>query len=312
MIKLSKSKHFNPNKSFLSLRIVWLVTILFIVISLSIAIIITINSRLQLDLSGSGFNYFISTFRFPLGILTLIIPVVALLASNHRSEQTKEQIRLNGIQNNFVNYYKHLEEFSKYVEAYEIKTILPTKTTRQLHHVIFPYAEQGDYTLNNRLLDEWYILNSNLHILLKLKPNDPIERAASDLKIKIKAITYPISNLISDDCDCFISSFIRQNRMIAFNSPKYKIPHSESYYSLVSNYMVVLSDLNLFLNNTLMFSNQFETKNKKTISLNNDMSLYISKTDSTFSNENLVNESNFEKSHYLLIQWIESYSTDKF
>ncbi|EJG1583068.1 hypothetical protein CIF45_RS22770, partial [Vibrio parahaemolyticus] len=108
------SKYFNPHKSFISLPALWGVVVALSLFSLVLAFIIVANSELDVDLSFTGFNNFLTVFRVPLGILALIIPIVALLAANHRSEQTKEQIRVTNQQNNFANYYKHIEEYEKY------------------------------------------------------------------------------------------------------------------------------------------------------------------------------------------------------
>ncbi|SQD77856.1 hypothetical protein [Moritella yayanosii] len=82
-----KLNMFNPEKSFLHLRIVWLAIFCLLMITGIVSLTIIYYTPLVWDLSSNGFNSFISVFRFPLGILTLIIPIVALLAANHRSEQ---------------------------------------------------------------------------------------------------------------------------------------------------------------------------------------------------------------------------------
>lgn len=111
------SKYFDPHKSFLSLAVLKVVVGFAVVLAMVVSLVITMNSSIEIDLSYSGFNDAVRIFSVPLGILALIIPVVALLAANHRSEQTKEQMRLAGEQNNFSNYYKHLEEFEKYIDS---------------------------------------------------------------------------------------------------------------------------------------------------------------------------------------------------
>lgn len=139
-----KSNWFDPHSSFLSLRIVWItVAILFFLSGTSSAFIIH-YSNLQWDLSSTGFNIFISEFRFPLGIAALIIPIIALLAANHRSEQTKEQIRVTSSQNVFSNYYKHIEEFTKYLNG----RIESDADIRYAHANIYPNASSGDYEIN--------------------------------------------------------------------------------------------------------------------------------------------------------------------
>tara|TARA_R100000687_G_scaffold53601_2_gene42554 strand:- start:9387 stop:10328 length:942 start_codon:yes stop_codon:yes gene_type:complete len=148
-----KTTLFNPNASFLHLGVVWLPVILLILISIISSGIIIYNTPLAIDLSSDGFNEFVSVLRFPLGILTLIIPIVALLAANHRSEQTKEQIRVTGIQNNLQNYYKHLEEFAKYLEKERISSEIAG--SRYIHKMIYPNAQFGNYEINEALIASW-------------------------------------------------------------------------------------------------------------------------------------------------------------
>ncbi|PSV11670.1 hypothetical protein C0W59_19245 [Photobacterium kishitanii] len=145
------SKHFDPNKSFLSLKILWLVVGVLVVISCIISGVISYNSKLYWDFSADGFNCFISLFRFPLGISALIIPIVALLAANHRSEQTKKQIELANTQNVFQNYYKHVEEFTKYVNSIESKLFF---SVRKLHKYLYPYSKDGRYFLKIAVIEE--------------------------------------------------------------------------------------------------------------------------------------------------------------
>ncbi len=133
-------------KSFLSLKILWLVVGVLVVISCIISGVISYNSKLYWDFSADGFNCFISLFRFPLGISALIIPIVALLAANHRSEQTKKQIELANTQNVFQNYYKHVEEFTKYVNSIESKLFF---SVRKLHKYLYPYSKDGRYFFKN-------------------------------------------------------------------------------------------------------------------------------------------------------------------
>lgn len=65
-----------------------------LVASILFAIIIYQNSSLILDPSFNGFNQLLDIYKVPLGILALAFPFVAIVASNHRSVQSKAQIRL--------------------------------------------------------------------------------------------------------------------------------------------------------------------------------------------------------------------------
>jgi len=165
---------FDPHKSFLGLKIVWVTVCTLLLISAISSIIIIVYSDLNLDLTFLGFNFFISVFRFPLAIATLIIPIVALLAANHRSEQTKEQIRVTNNQNVFSNYYKHIEEFTRYlVDRVDNKIDL-----RFAHSNIYPDAPIGDYRINDKLISLIVEINHIPLDLLSCKPkeiNAPLE-----------------------------------------------------------------------------------------------------------------------------------------
>jgi uncharacterized integral membrane protein len=178
---------FNPEKSFLRLGVVWFAILLLIIISVILSGIIIYNTPLIFDLSSNGFNYFVSVFRFPLGILTLIIPIVALLAANHRSEQTKEQIKVTGIQNNFANYYKHLEEFIKYFDKQQKDSEYTAAGARYIHKRLYPDSQSGDYALCDNLLDTWE--SANL-LTLKLLNNYPSDYAESISDEDLDEYTY--------------------------------------------------------------------------------------------------------------------------
>jgi hypothetical protein len=143
---------FDPMKSFLSLPILWVVVITFFSLATVAAGTIALNSNLELSFSYKGFNQFVTIFKVPLGILALVIPVVALLAANHRSEQTKAQIASNSEQNKFSNYFKHVEEFDKYVKANIDSEIFAIPSLRQTHRILFPNSYDGDFSLGQNTL----------------------------------------------------------------------------------------------------------------------------------------------------------------
>ena len=143
------SNFFDPHKSFLSLNIVKVTAFTLLTFSISIAIIIVCSSNLTFNWGYEGFNLFFTVFKFPLSIAALIIPVIALLAANHRSEQTKEQIRVTHEQNVFSNYYKHIDEFTKYLSERVDKDV----DLRFAHHNIYQDASSGNYAINPLLLE---------------------------------------------------------------------------------------------------------------------------------------------------------------
>lgn len=154
--KQSKMKNrffdFDPNKSFIELRSLWAVVHSMFAISAVISASIIFNSDLYYQPDYIGINNVLTIFKVPLGVLALIIPMVALLAANHRSVQTREQIKMTNSQNIFANHYKHAEEFEKYFKSH-IKTIY-SKNLQKTHSIVFPDTLQGQYEANPELIEQ--------------------------------------------------------------------------------------------------------------------------------------------------------------
>ncbi|RZK61945.1 MAG: hypothetical protein EOO85_32820, partial [Pedobacter sp.] len=155
------SKIFDPHTSFLNLPAVRYVCGIMLAIAAIVAIIIYIYTDLSWNFSSEGWNQALTTFKVPIGILAIIIPVIALLASNHRSEQTRRQISLTlqqigltsnqlemvTVNNGFANYYKHVEAFEEYVSEHGKGSQLEIAWPRKFHRRAFPGAKKSDYTV---------------------------------------------------------------------------------------------------------------------------------------------------------------------
>lgn len=147
-----KTNLFDPHKSFLSLKVLWVTVAIHTITACLITTIIIYNSNLLPDYSYEGLNNALNIFKVPLGIMALIIPIVALLAANHRSEQTKEQMRLTSENNDFSNFYKHTAEFESYLLEHseeKIKISLP----RKFHRLAFPDAKRGNFRVSKNTTD---------------------------------------------------------------------------------------------------------------------------------------------------------------
>ncbi len=190
-----KSEWFDPNKSFLSLKIVWIAVFILLFSAVLSATIIIIHSKLELNLSYLGFNSFISIFKFPLAITALIIPIVALLAANHRSEQTKEQIRVTNSQNVFSNYYKHIEEFVKYSNGRGDRDV----DLRYAHSNIYPYASEGNYEINMILIEKLINLDKIPSDIISHKPTSVDEPPNDELMSMYYGLIHDIYYLIFRD-----------------------------------------------------------------------------------------------------------------
>ncbi|MDR6163045.1 hypothetical protein [Pseudomonas fluorescens] len=196
---LLKSNVFDPHKSFLSLKVLWFVVAIHFAIAAAFATLIMYNSDLVLKLNHTGLNNALNIFKIPLGILALIIPIVALLAANHRSEQTREQMRLASENNNFSNFYKHTEEFESYLSEHEdskTKISLP----RKFHRLAFPGAKHGNFQVGEQIsIRIHWFLEHIIYASVDLNNPEKLVTALDKLDLLIKdfADTFYIKNYYS-------------------------------------------------------------------------------------------------------------------
>jgi len=174
----------DPLKSFTELPVFRIIIISSLLLSLVSTLLIISNSNLIWNLDYIGFNSFVEIFKVPLSILALAITSIAIIATIHRSSQIKEQILSANKQNTFSNYFKHIEEFEKYM-----KVVIPTKNynlenLRFTHKYLFPYAFDGNYSINQEFLS---IINNRFSKIKDLLNKFNLERTetVSDLLFEI-------------------------------------------------------------------------------------------------------------------------------
>lgn len=72
-----------------------------------------LNPLITFDLSPSGYNKFLEIFKFPIGVLSLSIPLVAIVAHIQRTIQTSSQIeatKKKNISDGFFSHHKFITE----------------------------------------------------------------------------------------------------------------------------------------------------------------------------------------------------------
>lgn len=154
------------HKSLFELRSVQAVIAVGLFGTLAISLLIISFSDLTWDFSYEGWNNAVTIFRVPLGLLASTFTIIALLASNHRSEQSKGQIAAAESQNNFANYYKHLEEFEKHAEnIFKHREDLNPVKLRALHNIAWPNARQGDFQFN--IQEIWGLRSVDINYLVE-------------------------------------------------------------------------------------------------------------------------------------------------
>lgn len=135
------------NKSITQLKSLWISLILIVLLSGGCAIWIVKHSNLIYNPSYEGVNNLLVVYKVPLSLLALIIPTVAIIASNHRSVQAAKQIELSNTQNIFTNYFKHKEEFESYLKRFDTNNDKLFEDADYLHRLIFPNAIKGDLSV---------------------------------------------------------------------------------------------------------------------------------------------------------------------
>lgn len=173
------SRFFNPAKSFFSLGVVRVAFALAsILIAGSVASILT-TGDFDSDFTFSGWNNLFEYFKFPIWAAAALIPIITVLAVNHKSHQHMHSMQLAREQNNFTNYYKHLEEFLKYLQQFELLGNFSVKE-RRLHALLFPDLKRGSLSLNEDFLSE---LSGRVGGLLALSGQSTAPKTASVLDV---------------------------------------------------------------------------------------------------------------------------------
>ncbi|MDE1465455.1 hypothetical protein [Spartinivicinus poritis] len=163
-------------KSFMAKTSTKAVTFIIIIIALTISINIYLNENLSFTPTAQGFTDLIDTFKVPLGVLSLLIPTLGIMAVHHRSIQSAEQIRIIEEQRIFSNYFKHFEMFEKHLDNIE-NIHFDSKTA--LYELFYPHSKAGDLSIDINLkgaVDE--LIKETITNLKQLNTNeDPSQRS---------------------------------------------------------------------------------------------------------------------------------------
>jgi hypothetical protein len=150
-------------RSFFQHKRVWIVFVVTIILALYVSKQIINADKLEFIKSFSSTNaqLFMDSFKLPIGIIAAGLSVLLLLATQHRSEQTAEQIKLTNqanrnslAQNTLKNYYDSIADFEKYIDKNFHSDVINIKNKRQLYNLFFPnnsyknvkpYVDEGVY-----------------------------------------------------------------------------------------------------------------------------------------------------------------------
>jgi hypothetical protein len=244
---------FDPKTAFFSLPIVKWTMVIGILLITIVCLLIILNSSRDLDLTAEGFNEFYKMMRFPTFLLGFFAALLALYATNHRSEQNKAAMHLAESQNRFSNYYKHIEEYENYLQN-QFKDYSnearPKINIQKLHRCLYPNAKSDGIQFSQNV--EIIIFENTFRFIEHFVKTD-------------FSISEEIENLIvkTDDCYENIQSslmnsikFKQEDGSVNFNSDNgpIKIPASR-----VRNFILSRLTRLEFINAVLHFEETFNS-----------------------------------------------------
>jgi hypothetical protein len=250
-IDQQESALFDPNTAFFGLSIVWRFTWGIVGASIILAIYIALSSNLEWNLGFEGINKAVEIFKVPLAMLALLIPCVAVLATNHRSEQNKAAMRLAKEQNEFANHYKHIEEFEKHCKS--VAEYFDNEkyfiNGRSLYHHVFELAPNKVGRLKKDIVDRAHNFSTLfIDVMESFKNRDAtaseVDGAIAKVAVAHKEFLSQFGNQIGIRSKFLSTSDDGYSLMI--ESKKIWFPDGDTK-SLFERYLVTLKILNLAL-----------------------------------------------------------------
>lgn len=126
-LQTKKKKLFDPRTAFFDLPLIRRTLYAAVLTIVAQICIISYHDLRSLDLSAAGFNEAFNMMKVPVWTLGAFAALLALFATNHRSEQNRMSMELSILsieatktQNRFSNYYKHIEELENYFKRHII------------------------------------------------------------------------------------------------------------------------------------------------------------------------------------------------
>ncbi len=168
----------------------------FSILSISIVLVICFSNNYMMCFKENCFNDLLVIFKLPINIFTGGMAIAGLRALIVRSQQTADQIELTFKQNLFTNYYKHLEEFEKYLESH-IDDHIFFRSIREVHSYLFPESRMNGIIENNdysKLVKE-SVENINISVkklTSKIQSKRSIRQILSDMDKQLSELKTPL------------------------------------------------------------------------------------------------------------------------
>lgn len=246
---------FSPQKNLFSLPIVQWGGGFILSIAIISSVLIAYDLRhIPFEFNSNGFEKFANHFKVPATFLAIMAAFIGLCAANHRSEQSKEQIKLTSEQNTFSNHYKHLEEFENFLkiihekeqeileqkkERYKkdrkFETLvhsellgphIDTNQYRSLYRMIYPKSNSGNFKPSFEYKNS---INSFTKFILETYPtlfsNNVSVVKDGILNTHIKTKEFKSKNFINIDYDTYEFARLKDKTL--------KVPHGDFMFVFI-------------------------------------------------------------------------------
>lgn len=154
----------------------------------------------EIQLSANGYEFFLNQFKLPIGILSLSIPFVAIVAHIHRTIQTAAQIEATRNKNTTDSFFSHykfmMEAFSKLdkVKTFHDSFELSARDTNKLYHSFFSGSSYTNGIITNEIKTKTSIIQ---YIITCIEKNLQDLHASSSKKDKLLTFIPMINNFKS-------------------------------------------------------------------------------------------------------------------
>lgn len=149
--------------------------------------------------------------------------------------------------NNFSNYFKHLEEFETYLDKHQNLNYGKVQYSRKMHRVVFPKSKQGIYEVSYDLLkdiDNRIMKFIDLTDGLKDSNNENWKKTALDMKNCLDALADKL----------FVVGYnIDSGAQISIEGRVMIIPHSG-----MGGYMIALRNVAMVIRDALLFDENYK------------------------------------------------------
>ena len=151
-----------------------------LILALTLAALICYQNDLNFwpSFTKAALDNFLTYQKIPMAISALMFPLTAIVVSQHRSALDVELIATTNAQNTFANYFKHREEFFKFLDVLEKKFNIDFEERNEIYKKLYPLNGVAYLNVISHSDKDGYMLIRNFR--------HQIQSVLTDLESKIK------------------------------------------------------------------------------------------------------------------------------